>query len=313
MNLKTLKPLGQLAVLATALAVTTATAQATTWYLSRDEGNGESFNDFALWNSNSSGTGTAATAMDASATYDTNGKILRSANVIAVLSSFSGGPLVLNHSDFILKANNVEVANLSTAATGADIINGTSSSNFKLTAGTFAVNGNTGIFSQTTRTIALDVGTLTGTGNLLIGGNRQITTTTLTFSAATLKVTNASNYTGSVIVGAASSTLSFSSNFSSGGALKLTTGGTLNLANDLSFAGGIFLDNNSITLSDGTYDYATLIAANASLASVIADQGGHIIVGAIPEPATIATISGFLVLLLGFTLRRQSHAEPIVG
>lgn len=323
MNLKKLKPLGHLAVFATALAVTTATAQATTWYLLRDQATNENYNTPALWNSNSAGTGTVATAMDVNATYDTNGKLLRTVNVTTGATPFSGGPLVLNQSQLLLKQLTTVVANLSTAATGADIVNGSPDTNFALhVTGTFALNGTTGIFSQTQRTIALEAGALTGTGNLLIGGNRQITTTAATVSAVTLNVTDALTYTGSIIVAATTSTvssityttsLSFASDFHSGGALKLTTGGTLNLANNLSFAGGLFLDNQPVTLSDGTYDYATLIAANASLAGVFSDQGGHLIVGSIPEPSTFATLAGFSVLLLGLMVRRRSRAEPIVG
>lgn len=311
MNLKSLKPLGLLALLATTLAVTTASAQ-TTWYLSRDEVNSEHFNNFALWKSAPTG-GTAATAMDATATYDTNGKAVRSQNV--VLSTFAGGPLVLNHSGFFLKAITTQITNLTTAATGADIVNSNSSANgptvgdLKLrVTGTFAVNGNTGLTSGTARTIALEVGTLTGTGNLYIGGPRQASATAATVSVVTIDVTNSLNYTGSVIVGAVTDTsLTFTSNFSSGGALKLTTGGRLNLVNNLSFAGGIFIDDQLINLDAGNYDYASLVAANGSFANVITDNGGHILVSSIPEPSTFATLAGFSVLLLGLMARRRAR------
>lgn len=319
MNLKTLKRLGHLAVLTIAFSVTTATAQ-TTWYLLRNQVNSEHFNNFALWNSNSAGTGTAATAMDPAATYDTNGKAVRSPSATSgATSTFGGGLLLLNHSEFSLKTTtNNDVANLTTAATGADILNANPTSAVKLrVSGTFTVNGNTGIFStQTDRSIALEVGTLAGSGDLFIGGTRQISGATSQFVSASITATNALNYTGDIVLGfstVAANNLAFGSNFSSGGSLKLSTGTTLKLANNLSFVGGLFLDNQLVALDAGTYDYAALVAANASLANVLTDLGGHLIVGAIPEPSTFAAITGVFAFLLGLTVRRQSRAKPIVG
>ncbi|MDF3055791.1 MAG: glycosyltransferase family 1 [Rariglobus sp.] len=313
MNLKTLKRLGHLAILATAFSVTTATAQ-TTWYLLRNQANSENFNTVSLWNSNSAGTGTAATGMDPTAIYDTNGKAVRSPSATGgVTSTFSGGLLLLNHSEFSLKTTtNNDVANLATAATGADILNANPTSAVKLrVSGTFTVNGNTGIFSTAAdRSIALEVGTLTGSGDLFIGGTRQINGATSQFASASITATNALNYTGDIVLGSstvATNNLSFGSNFSSGGSLKLSTGTTLKLAHNLSFAGGLFLDNQLIALSAGTYDYAALVAANASLGSVLTDLGGHLIVSAIPEPSTFAAIAGFSVLLLGLMVRRRAR------
>ncbi|EIP99671.1 hypothetical protein OpiT1DRAFT_04198 [Opitutaceae bacterium TAV1] len=307
MNMKSIKTstciAGFLAILATA-----STAQ-TTWYLKTDNG-ANGYNTASYWNAVADGTGAAATVMDGNAIYDTNGKAVRTTQ--APRSEFLGGTLLLNRSEFSLKAVATDVRNLTTASTGADIINAwynpsgqTQIGDMTLRiAGTFALNGHTGLFSSTGRTITLEAGTLAGTGNLLVGGARQINSGNLV-STVTLKATDATAYTGDIVVAYAGTTLSFGDNFVSGGGLRLESGARLNLATSLSFAGGIYLDGQAVALTDGSYDYAALLQVNAAFANFIIDQGGRITVGTIPEPSAVALLTALAALGSSMIVRRH--------
>jgi len=158
----------------------------------------------------------------------------------------------------------------------------------------FTINGEARLNSvnSSNRTLALNITTLLGSGNLLFGTSAS----TFTFSGI-----NATSYTGNMVLGTGSS-LTFSSNPSdwiSGGGLILNTGSVVALNRNLTFTS---LTIGGVNVNPGTYSYAQL---NSTYDAFFTNTGsGSITVSAIPEPAT----TGLLIFAgLALMLRRRNR------
>ena len=279
------KPISSLIAALVFLPLTTF-AQ-TTWYLNQSQPFGNSWSTPADWSANPGAPlGASPSSISNQDIFNTNGKILRTVN--GATSVFGGARLDLN-SQLSVKASTVSIGNLKTlagayiAAQDADNVNDKTLilnvTNFNATAETrFAAT------TSNNRSLAINITTLTGSGDLILGksGGGTAAVSTLTFQAAT-----ATAFTGNIHLFGTGTTLAFTQNLVSGGGLTLETGSILTLAGNrnLTFTS---LTIGGTALAANTYTFAQL---NSDYDAYFADGGsGSITIIPIPEPAAYAVI-----------------------
>lgn len=282
----------------------------TTYYYKPDNTTTGNWSASNAWNTNAAGTGTNHTLSTANSNiYNTNAKAMRTTG-----TTFAGGSLILSgHStdagganySLMLTSPGMTIANLSTQAYDSSnnfvLIRATLNSATALSSTNFAVGTETRFHFQTTnfRSLNFTLTTLTGSGDMHMGKTGAGTDGASTIA---LSATNASAYTGDIIVYNGTS-MDFNSTFTSGGGLSLLSGAVLTLDQSLSFTS---LSIGGSSLSAGTYSFATL---NGLYDAYFANGGtGSITVTAVPEPSAAAALLG-VAALAAFTVRRRLAAR----
>lgn len=248
---------------------------ATTLYLRTTQSSSGSW-DSANWATTPTGTGTVS-ALASGNTYDTNTRILRTPNT-STPTTFAGDALVINGGGLTLKANSISIDNLSVTATGGSISHaGTNTgTTADVAVNQFAVDGSlelTGGFNN--RTIALNITTLSGSGNIQIG--------TGTLAGVTFAATTATAYTGTISL--SSFNLNFNNDLTTHGGLNLSGTGVLTLDQNLTFAS---VSIGGTALAAGSYSFSDL---NSSFDAFFTNGGsGSITVASLPEPSAFVLI-----------------------
>ena len=301
------KAFGLLAVI---LAVSPAVSQAqSTWYLNATQGTGRHWNEVTFWSDGPTG-GANPSAMSLADTYDSNARTLRTE--AGNTASFQGGTLLLN-SSLSLKAVTTTISGkLVTLSSGASIVNNGAdaiSQVLTLSINHLTVGGETRVASITSqgRSLAFNVTTLDGDGDLYFG---KTSTSTTVDSAFTFRATSATNYTGDIHVfgtNRANNSFSFSQNLISGGGLFLEANTVMSLGSSrsLTFA-SVSIGGSELLPREAAYTFAEL---NGAYDLFFANGGnGTILVTGIPEPSTYAAIFGGLVGALVVVRRRRKQA-----
>ncbi len=206
-----------------ALALTTLAAQAqATWYLKENIEKDASWRNAGLWNSAPDGSGTSATAINSTDTYNTNGKYVRSNGV------FPGGKLIQAGGRIDIKRASQTIAgDWEVTGDKATLHQGVRDGASYL----FTVKGKLILTSplrvlHTTdgmRGIDLTIGTLTGPADLIIGSGNAVRNTSVS-----LGVLKFENHTGKIRV-ELGSTLAFANDQTWTGPLEVSLGAHLNL------------------------------------------------------------------------------------
>jgi len=282
----------------------------TTYYYKADNTSSGNWSNANVWNTNVEGTGTNHTLNASNSNiYNSNAKAVRSTG-----TAFLGGSLILSgHSTDVGGANyslmltsaSMTIANLSTQAFSGEnnfvLIRSTINSATALTTTNLVVGTETRFHFQSsiTRSLNLTTTNLSGSGDMLVGINGPGADSP---STVALSASNASAYTGDIVVYSGSS-MDFNGTFTSGGGLSLLSGAVLTLDQSLTFTS---LSIGGSLLSAGTYSFATL---NSAYDAYFANGGsGSITVAAVPEPSAFASVLG-AASLLALTLRRRLVAR----
>lgn len=215
----TVRALGILGLLAS--SVIAAHAQAT-WYLKENIAKDATWNSAALWTATPDGSGTPATAIKATDTYDTNGKYVRTSGV------FPGGKLIQSGGRIDIKRASQTIAgDWEVTGTKATLHQGvrdgasylfTVKGRLILTAPLRVLHTSDGM-----RGIDLTLGTLTGPSDLIIGSGNPARNTLVS-----LGVLKFENHTGKVIVDTGS-VLAFANDQTWTGSLVVNAGGFLTI------------------------------------------------------------------------------------
>ncbi|MEO5713074.1 MAG: glycoside hydrolase family 5 protein [Luteolibacter sp.] len=213
------------------------------WYLRYNQ-SGNNWTTLTDWGSSPTG-GSSPTALSYNDDYYTNNRVLRSS------STFVGGSLNIDGTTagkLVLKTTTV-VPNLNTWGTTAGFSNG-SGGIMLLTVTNLNNNATNTNFDcgVSNRGFDVSINTLRGSGNLTLlgyGGGQLL-----------LKVANANNYTGKIIMSAASTgTLTFQAPLFSAGQLEVNTGNSVVVNYPVSFSG---LTIGGVAQAAGTYAPASL-------------------------------------------------------
>lgn len=288
------------------VAFSVPAASAANYYLQADMGGTADLSNPALYNSAANGSGSTATDM-AGNDFFSNGRVARfqSAN-LANAATFTGNSFTLNSLGQlkVTHASGYTVGNLIISGTAGLLANAGGPNNVLTAANLSMTSGSTLGFAHLNLTnshLDMRIGTLTGSGNLVIG-SAVSTYASITGNTVLLSATDAGAYTGTLSWGSATNqnvVLDFNSTFASAGSLIARANDRINLDQNLTFSSVTIAGT---TLTAGTYSFATL---NSTFDAVFVDGGsGSITVGAIPEPSTYAAVSGAAVLGLALWRRR---------
>ena len=303
------------ACLASLLAFTAQSQAQTTYFYQNDNTGSGNWTATNAWDTAPDGSGTNVTLSSSNSNiYNTNAKAVRTPTTAGI--TFPGGSLILSgHSteaaganySLMLTSNTVTIANLSTQAFSEAnnfvLIRPTVPNLTTLTSTNFSVGVETRFHFQTSipRSLNFAITNLTGSGDMHMGLDGKGSSTL--GSTLALSATNASAYTGDIIVYGGTS-MDFNSTFTSGGGLQLLTGAILTLDQNLSFTSATI---GGTALSAGTYTFANLNSAyDAYFAN--GGSGSITVLSSIPEPSATVALLG--AAALSFACRRR-HASRV--
>jgi hypothetical protein len=295
-------------IAAVVLLATSLFSRAETFYLQADQADPNTWTSLTTWWSEPLAGGTNAGTINGH-TFFSNGFRVRTSNLN---TTFGNAETILHlNSTLVVRAGEpspetATVANLITYGTDtARIGAGISSASFTVT--NFAANANTRLDGDGSpnRTLTLNIGTLTGSGNLLLDSSTTVH----------LSISTGVNYTGDIAFRSlsASGAYHFASSFTIAGGLIAD-----NDAGGSSSSNRIILDQhitvgslvlNGDSFAPGTYTASELLAMNSgAYADLFAGSNtleGVASITVIPEPATVC-LSLLSVFALAVLRRRRS-------
>ncbi|MDF3059179.1 MAG: glycosyltransferase family 1 [Rariglobus sp.] len=290
------------AVTALALTALASPAMATDYYW-RATSTSDTWNTLSKWNTLPSGTG--GTAPGAFSPTDRYIATNVGANVVntETLSNgtnavFLGGTLVLSTAGQLnLRASGTSKAVVGNfVTTGGGLITTATNGTVGLSIDSFDnQSGDTRLRASTgPRTLDLQIGTLTGSGNFTIDSG------SVADNMIAISVTNATNYTGNFNF--AQGTINFNNDLVSGGSLTLSGTAIVTLDQSVTFS-SVTISGTALTA--GFHSFSSL---NSSYGNFFTDGGsGGITVATIPEPSTYAALFGAAALgtVVGIRRRRR--------
>jgi len=239
-----------------------------TWYLKENMLSDDvSWRSPDAWNSSPDGTGTDATAINKTDTYNTNGHLVRT------VGKFSGGKLLQQGGRIVMKrATQTVEGDWEVTGSDASLFQGIrdNASYVFTVSGRLILNAPLRVLHNTNgmRGIDLTIGTLTGSSPLIIGSGNLARNTVVR-----LGVMHCEDFTGHILVDAGS-TLAFANNQRWTAPLKVVNGGVLHLNKILTVPAATLGDRD---LAPGTHtadqlksDYGPMIAPDSTGSLVVA-------------------------------------------
>lgn len=271
------------------------TASAGSYYLQADMSGG-TFNTLGHWLDQTSGGGNAATTFNGH-DFFSNGFLIRTPDTSFTFGNAST-TLTLNSKMVVRSSNTTNTISIATlnAQAGSQISAGAGSVRLNVT--NYVAMGNTALNtdSNNNRSLSIAIGTLSGVGNLVLGGGASSVG-----NGIRLTVSDASSYTGDITwSGTSSALLTFDDAFVSAGGLIATTSSRINLTEDVSFAR---VSLAGVNLAAGEYSYGYLSTHETFGALFLEGGSGSITV--IPESSAYAIVFGGLALAGVFAVRRD--------
>lgn len=238
--------------------------------------------------------GSQATAMDPDAVYDSNGFDIRTQD--AATDIFGGKTLILNGSAMILKGQFGRISQIAhLISEGTTAVRNGDTGTMRFTIGEWDAFGTTAFTSADGRNLTLAIGALSGNGTFNFFADNLPTNT------YNLDITNGSAFTGEFLF--TQGTLALVNDLTLGGALTLTNNSRVNLTHSITVSSLVI---DGVTLAADTYDYDYLTTHYGSIFTAGSAEFGQITVGSvIPEPSSVAFLTGGLALGITPLLRRR--------